>query len=113
MAKTADKKAAPAATKTTAKTAPAATKAKATSKPAAKPASKLTPNSKGEYPFQLYSVKAKQFVDLAKSPIPVLTSTGRGAYMCKGHDVEGNNLATIVSRVVAENWVERGLAEFA
>lgn len=81
--------------------------------PAVKPASKLTPDAKGNYPFQLYSVKQKTFVDLAKKPQPVLTSTGRGAYMCKGQDTEGNTLAMIVSKVVAANWVSRSLAVYA
>jgi len=81
--------------------------------PATKPASKLTPDAKGNYPHQLYSVKQKTFVDLAKKPLPVLTSTGRGAYMCKGQDVEGNTLAMIVSKLVAANWVERKLAVYA
>lgn len=95
MAKNAEKK--------TAKAAPATTK----------PASKLTPDSKGNYPHQLYSVKQKTFVDLAKKPLPVLTTTGRGAFMCKGQDVEGNTLAMIVSKLVAANWVSRKLAEYA
>jgi len=101
MAKATDKKAA----------APAA---KSTAKPAAKAApSKLVPDAKGNYQFQLYSVRVKTFVDIAKDPKPVLSPTGRGAYMCKGYDTEGNNLATIVSKVVAENWVSRNLAEWA
>lgn len=96
MAKAADKK--------TAKAAPAA---------AAKTGSKLTPDARGNYPLQLYSVKQKTFVDLAKKPAPVLTTTGRGAFMCKGQDTEGNSLAMIVSKVVAANWVERNLATYA
>jgi hypothetical protein len=95
--------AAKATDKKTAKAAPAA----------AKTASKLTPDAKGNYPLQLYSVKQKAFVDLAKKPSPVLTTTGRGAFMCKGQDTEGNSLAMIVSKVVAANWVERNLATYA
>lgn len=78
----------------------------------AKKSSKLVPDSKGNYPFQLYSVRTKEFVDVAKDPKPVLTPTGRGAYMCKGNDSEGRSIATIVAKAVAENWVSRKLAEW-
>lgn len=81
--------------------------------PATKPVSKLTPDAKGNYPHQLYSVKQKTFVDLAKKPLPVLTTTGRGAFMCKGQDTDGNTLAMIVGKLVAANWVDRKLAVYA
>lgn len=108
MAKATEKKVAPKATATK-----ATPKASAAPVEAAKASNKLLPDAKGNYPHQLYSVKKKAFVDLAKKPLPVLTTTGRGAFMCKGQDTEGNNLAMIVGKLVAANWVERDLAEYA
>lgn len=88
---------------------------KKASAPAApkKAASPLVPDAKGNYPLLLYSVRNKAFVDLAKKPLPVLTTTGRGAFMCKGSDTDGNTLAMIIGKAVAANWVSRKLAEYA
>lgn len=91
----------------------AKTTAKAAKSTSTKKVSVLVPDAKGNYPFKLYSVKQKVWVDVAKSPLPTLASTGRGAYMCKGFDADGNTLAMIVSNAVAENWVSRKLAEYA
>ena len=87
------------------------------SKKAAAPAKKtspLTPDSKGNYPFILYSVKNKTWMDMAKKPKPTLTSTNKGAYVCKAVAADNAEikLSMIVSSTTAENWVKRGLAEF-
>lgn len=98
-----------------AKTATTTTKAAKTPAPVAtkKKTSPLVPDAAGNYPFILYSVKLKQFVDLAKKPKPTLTPTGRGAYMCKGQSAdEALPLAMIISTATAQNWVDRKLAEF-
>ena len=105
MAK-ATKEAPPAKSKT-----PAAKPAPAPAKKA-KTASPLVADKNGDFPFILYSVKAKQFVDMATKPKAQLSPTGKGAWMCKGFDNEGNRLTMIVGNATAENWAKRKLAEY-
>jgi hypothetical protein len=75
-------------------------------KPAAK---KAVTKAKTEEGVFGYSVKAKAKVLLHDV---VITSNGRGSFMAKGQDEDGNNVCAIMSAANAEAAVENGWAEY-
>jgi hypothetical protein len=79
-------------------------------KKSAKPAADAKKEKGGEgFALEVYSVVAKKVVAVVKDA--TITKTSRNAYMLKGVDSEGRNVAGIVSGEKAEHWIAKKMAK--
>ena len=73
-------------------------------------ATKEIPTSGSAPMNQIYSVKARAFVDINEDGSGKIVKTKRGGFMFKGTDANGTKIAGLVSVTKAEWLVENGYA---